>query len=84
MRLPIIRHTLEYIEQHDETSLTKAIEVLEHVAEARGIKDEELDVIGELLSNLYGTLEVSNAMKNGQPKKDALNEFMQRVMGSID
>ena len=48
------------------------------------LKDEELDFIGELISNMYGALEVHKAIKAGDNKKDALNGFMQRVVGSID
>ena len=83
MRLPIIKHTLDFIEQKDEDYVVEAVELLEHMAEAKGIKDEELDVIGELLSNFYGSLEVAKAIKEGKPKKEAMNEFMERVMGSI-
>lgn len=84
MRLPIIKHALDFIEQNDEDYVVEAVELLEHMAEAKGIKDEELDVIGELLSNFYGSLEVAKAIKEGKPKKEALNEFMERVMGSIN
>ncbi|SNS72619.1 hypothetical protein SAMN05421640_1006 [Ekhidna lutea] len=84
MRLPIIKHTLDFIEQNDEDYVVEAVELLEHMAEAKGIKDEELDVIGELLSNFYGSLEVAKAIKEGKPKKEAMNEFMERVMGSIN
>ncbi len=84
MRLPIIKHTLEFIKENDEDWVNETIELLEHLADSKGIKDEELDVIGELLSNLYGTLEVATEIKNGKPEKEALNEFMQRVVGSID
>jgi hypothetical protein len=48
------------------------------------LKDPELDVVGELLSNLYGAIEVSKEIKKGATKRDALNGFMGRVMGSID
>lgn len=84
MRLPLIKHTLEFVEQNDEDWVNESIELLEHLSEAPGIKDEELDVIGELLSNLYGTLEVAQEIKRGVDKKQALNDFMKRVMGSID
>lgn len=83
MRLPIIKHTLKFIQENEESQVMSAISVLEHLAEARGIKDEELDVIGELLSNLYGSVEVADEVKNGTPEKEALNAFMKRVMGSI-
>ncbi|MDR9443189.1 MAG: hypothetical protein RI842_10765 [Schleiferiaceae bacterium] len=84
MRLPIIKHTLDFIEQNDEDWVKETTELLEHMAEAKGIKDEELEVVGELLSNFYGALEVQQAIKDGKDRKKALNEFMERVMGSIN
>ena len=84
MRLPLIKHTLDFIEQNDEDWVKETTELLEHMAEAKGIKDEELEVMGELLSNFYGALEVQQAIKDGQDRKKALNEFMERVMGSIN
>ena len=36
----------------------ETIEVLENLTELSSLKDEELDMIGELLSNMYGALEV--------------------------
>jgi hypothetical protein len=48
------------------------------------LKDEELEVIGELISNMYGALEVHKMVKEGKDKKTALNDFMKRVLGSID
>ena len=58
MRLPIIKHLSEFIENNDEDYIIEAQEVLENLIEAKGIKDEELEVIGELLSNMSGALEV--------------------------
>lgn len=84
MRLPVIKHVVAFIEQNDEDYVNETIETLEHLIEAPGIKDEELDVIGEILSNLYGALDVSMEIKNGKPQREALNEFMKRVTGSID
>lgn len=83
MRLPIIKHVLEFIDKNDEDWVVETIELLENLAEAKGIKDEELDVLGELLSNLYGSLEVHKSIKEGKPQKEALNEFMKRVVGSV-
>jgi hypothetical protein len=60
------------------------METLENLIDAPGLKDEELDVIGELLSNFSGAVEVHKEIKNGTPKRDALNNFMKRVSGSID
>ncbi|WP_258100657.1 DUF6952 family protein [Marinoscillum pacificum] len=84
MRLPIIKHIIDFVDQNDEDWVVETIELLEHMSEAKGIKDEELDVIGELLSNMYGALEVHKEVKNGTSQKEALNGFMKRVMGSIN
>jgi len=84
MRLPIIKHVVEFIEKNDEDYVVESMDLLEDLIEAKGIKDEELEVIGELLSNLSGALEVHKEVRKGTPKKDAMNDFMKRVMGSID
>ena len=84
MRLPIIKHALGFIQENDSDYIEECIQVLEHLTESSNIKDEEIDVIGELLSNLYGAIEVNEAMVNGESQKDALNGFMKRVQGSID
>lgn len=84
MRLPIIKHTIDFIEANDEDWVNETVELLEHMAEAKGLKEEELETIGELMSNFYGALEVHKAIKAGTPRKEALNQFMERVMGSIN
>ncbi len=84
MRLPVIKHLVEFIEQNDEDYINETMETLENLIEAPGLKDEELDVIGELLSNFSGALEVHTEILNGVPKREALNGFMKRVTGSIN
>lgn len=84
MRLPLIKHASKFVEEHDVDYITETIEVLEHMFEARGIKDEELDVLGEIVSNLYGAIEVDKMVKEGKPQKEALNEFMKRVTSIIE
>jgi len=84
MRLPIIKHIVSFIEENDEDYVVETMETLENLIDAPGLKDEELDVIGELLSNFSGAIEVHKEIKNGTPKRDALNNFMKRVSGSID
>lgn len=84
MKLPIIKHLIGFIEEHDEDYVIETIETLEALTEASSIKDEEMDVIGEILSNMYGALEVQKSIKEGTAKKEALNAFMKRVTGSID
>lgn len=84
MKLPIIKHVLQFVEENDEDYVQETIELLENMAEAPGLKDEELEVMGELISNFYGALEVHAEEKKGTPRKEALNGFMKRVMGSIN
>ncbi len=84
MRLPLIKHIVSFIEENDEDYVIETMETLENLIDAPGLKDEELDVIGELLSNFSGAVEVHKEIKNGTPKRDALNNFMKRVTGSID
>jgi hypothetical protein len=83
MRLPIIKHLVEFIEQNDADYIEETISVLENLTESSNIKDEEIDVIGELLSNLYGSIEVFKDIEDGENKKNALNKFMKRVQGSV-
>jgi len=47
MRLPLIKCLLE----EDYYRIKICIDILERFIDARGIKEEELDVLGELLSN---------------------------------
>jgi hypothetical protein len=84
VKLPIIKQLTHFISENDEDFVLETIETLESITEVPSLKEEELDVIGELLSNLYGALEVNKSIKEGQTQKEALNGFMQRVMGSID
>ena len=84
MKLPVIKHLTQFIEENDQDYIIETIEVLEAMTEIPSLKDEELDVIAELISNMYGALEVNQMIKDGKDKKTALNDFMKRVLGSID
>lgn len=84
MKLPIIKHLTSFIEENDEDYLIETLETLESLTEVPSLKDDELDVIGELISNMYGALEVHKMIKEGTPKKETLNAFMKRVLGAID
>ena len=57
--------------------------MLEALTEVSSLKAEELNIVGELISNMYGALEVQKMVKDGMDKKEALNAFMKRVLGSI-
>ena len=83
MRLPLIKHAIQFAEENDIDYIIETIEVLEAMCDAKGIKDEELDVLGEVISNLYGAVEVDKIIKEGTSTKEALNLFMKRVLKSI-
>ena len=84
MKIPIIKHHVNFVEANDEDYIHETIEVLESLADVPTLKAEELEVIGELISNLYGAIEVNKEITDGTPKKEALNGFMKRVLGSIN
>lgn len=81
MKLPLIRQAQR---TSSVTEIEAAIKVLENISETPSLKDEELDIIGELISNLCGALEVHQLIADGMPEKDAANAFMKKVIGSID
>ena len=83
MRLPVIKHIVNFIENNDEDYVVETLETLEDLIDLESLKDEEIDVIGELLSNMSGALEVYQSMKEGVDKS-SVNDFMKRVQGSID
>lgn len=81
MKLPIIR---QFYQTQTPESLETALEVLEAFSEFRGTTEEDLNVAGELITNICGALEVHSNVKNGMSERDALNGFAQKVLGSID
>ena len=83
MKLPTIKHINSFVKENDIDFVWEAVMLLEHMTESTSIKDEELDVLGELISNMYGAIEVNKLVKEGKTEKEALNEFMKRVMGAI-
>lgn len=85
MRLPVIKHISNFIEENDEDFVFETLETLENLTELSSLKDKELDVIGELISNMYGAIEVNKMMREeGISQKEAAKKFMDRVLGSID
>lgn len=81
MKLPIIR---QFYQNQTVENLEKTLEVLESFSEFRGTTEEDLNVTGELITNICGALEVHATVANGMVEKDALNSFAQKVLGSID
>jgi len=81
MKLPVIRQ-IQKSSNVEEIETT--INVLERISEAPYLKSEEVDVIGELISNLCGALAVHHLISEGSSEKDAANTFMKKVLSSID
>lgn len=81
MKLPIIR---QFYQTQTPENLEAALEVLESFSEFRNVSEEDLNVAGEMITNICGALEVHANVKNGMSEKDALNAFAKKVMGSID
>lgn len=81
MKIPVIRHLYK---NAAEEQIEATLEVLEAFTEARGVDEHELNVIGELITNLCGALEVHKMVKEGVRETEALNGFAQKVVGSID
>ncbi|WP_127844913.1 DUF6952 family protein [Psychroflexus aestuariivivens] len=81
MKLPIIKH---FQKNNDAEKLEHTIEVLESFCEHRSVKEEEMDVVGEIITNIAGAIEMDKMVKEGMSEKDAANAFAKRVLGSID
>ncbi len=84
MKIPVIKHLTEFAENNDADFLEETIQVLEDLWDFPCVNVYLFFFIGVLICNLYGALEVQKAMEEGTSKKDALNGFMKRVLGSID
>ena len=81
MKLPVIR---QFYQTQTVENLEKTLEVIEAFSEFRGTTEEDLNVTGELITNICGALEVHANVANGMAERDALNTFAQKVLGSID
>ncbi|MDN3607203.1 DUF6952 family protein [Kaistella yonginensis] len=81
MKLPIIR---QFYQTQTVENLEKTLETIEAFTEFRGTTEEDLNVAGELITNICGALEVHANVANGMAERDALNSFAQKVLGSID
>ena len=83
MKLPVIR-TIASNRNIQIKDIETAINILETIGMSRGITRQELNVIGELLSNLEGAkIVIDEHRHHGVPLKDSLNKFMQRVINSV-
>ena len=81
MKLSIIR---QFYQTQTVENLEKTLEVLEGFSEFRSTSEEDLNVTGELITNICGALEVHANVAGGMAEREALNTFAQKVLGSID
>ena len=84
MKLPVIK-TIASDDSIHEQDLITTVNVLEKIATSRGLKEEEIDNIGELISNIEGAkIVIDDNRHYGIPLREALNKFMKRVTNSIN
>jgi len=69
MKLPVIKHLTQFIEENDQDYIIETIEVLEAMTEIPSLKDEELDVMGKFISNIYGAIEMQKKVKKRTNQK---------------
>ena len=81
MKIPVIR---QFYQNSNAGDLEATLNVLEAYCEFRGVTEHEVDLAGELITNICGALEVHASVASGVLEKDALNAFGQKVMSSID
>jgi len=81
MKLPVIKHLQK---NNEMVKLENTIEVLESFTEHRSVTEEQMNIIGELITNLCGAVEVHKMIDDGVPERDAANNFVKKVLGSID
>ena len=82
MKLPVFKNLAKTVSVE---AMETALEVLEAYADSPAVKEPEQEVIGEMISNICGAIEMKQMMEDeGMDERTAANTFMQRVMGSID
>ncbi len=81
MKLPVYKNLAKNVSNE---AMENALEVLEIYADSPAVKEEERDVIGEIISNICGAMEMKSLIDGGMSERDAANHFMQRVLSSID
>lgn len=81
MKLPVYKNLAKTVSAE---AMENALEVLETYASSPAVKEEEQEAIGEIISNICGAMEMKSMMESGMSERDAANQFMQRVLSSID
>lgn len=81
MKLPVYKNLAKTVSAE---AMESTLEVLEAYAESPAVKEEEKEIIGEMISNICGAMEMKSLMDSGMNEREAANHFMQRVLSSID
>ena len=81
MKLPVYKNLAKTV---SADAMESTLEVLEAYAESPAVKEEEKEIIGEMISNICGAMEMKSLMDSGMNEREAANHFMQRVLSSID
>ena len=82
MKLPVFKNLSKNVSVE---AMEAALEVLEVYADSPAVKESEQEVIGEMISNICGAIEMKQMMEEeGMDERTAANTFMQRVMGCIE
>lgn len=81
MKLPLIK---QFYQNATAEELQHTADVLEKFTEFRGVSEAQEAFIGEILTDIFGAIEVHREVAAGKPEKEALNGFAQKVLGSID
>lgn len=81
MKLPVYKNLAKTASAE---AMENALEVLEIYADSPAVKDDEREAIGEIISNICGAMEMKSMIDGGMNERDAANQFMQRVLSSID
>lgn len=81
MKLPAVRHILA---NSSKEEIDQAIAVLEAYSAFDKVSDEEMDFIGEMITNLCGASEIHAMIANGMTEREAITQFSRKVRGSFD
>lgn len=81
MKLPVFRNLQRELSIDEMEGVLNFLEIY---ADSPAVKENEKEVIGEMISNVCGAIEMKGMVNSGMSERDAANDFMKRVLGSID
>ena len=75
MRLPIVKKVVQFIDENDASQVEQSSGTADRDSRGTRYQRRRDGRIGELLSNMFGGLEVAQAVKDGANPKQALNDL---------